>query len=261
MTWNLLTDSAAAAPPWSRRCPRVAARVAALAPMVMGTQEASATMLDDLVGELPGTYRWVGEGRRGGLADETCAVVYDSSTLTVLDVRHRWLSTTPEVPASQAPDAHLPRMLTAVRFHDSGSNCSFSVVNTHLDHVGAQARVDGAALAAGEMRAGPTVLMGDFNDAAGASPAYEIILRAGLRDTLTPRDRPVRRLATFVGVEPDPSHEGAQNDEGEQIDWLFVTSDVQVDDSWVDAAVPGTPMASDHRPVVADLSLPGPVAP
>ncbi len=130
MTWNVLTDTAPAAPSWAVRCPRVAARVAALAPTVLGTQEASAAMLDDLVTELPNGYRWVGEGRRGRLTDETGGVVYDSAALTVLDVRHRWLSATPEVPGSKAPDADLPRMLTAVRFHEAASGVVFTVVNT-----------------------------------------------------------------------------------------------------------------------------------
>jgi endonuclease/exonuclease/phosphatase family metal-dependent hydrolase len=221
-----------------------------LAPAVLATQEASAEMLDDLVAALPG-YRWVGEGRRGALTDETCGIVYDARALTVLDVRHRWLSGTPEVPGSVAPDAHLPRMLTAARFHDPASGTAFTVVATHLDHVGAQARIDGARLVAREAHradAGPTVVLGDVNDTAG-SPAYEVLLGAGLHDALEPRDRPARRLRTFVGLEQDLTGEG------DQIDWLFVTPDVLVRDAWVDAAPLDAPLASDHRPLVADLEL------
>jgi endonuclease/exonuclease/phosphatase family metal-dependent hydrolase len=249
MTWNLLTESAPSAPSWTVRCPRIAARVAAVAPTVLGTQEASAAMLDTLLNELPGAYRWVGEGRRGSLTDETCALVYDSKALTVLDIRHRWLSATPEVPGSMADDAHLPRMLTAVRFHEARSGQAVTVVNTHLDHVGAQARRLGAALVAQHAQDGSTVVMGDFNDAAQASPAYEVLIRAGLRDALAPRDHPGQRRRTFVG--PDQELDG----DGEQIDWLFVTPDIRVDASRVDDASPESPIASDHLPVVADLTL------
>ncbi len=250
MTWNVLTDSVPAAPPWAVRCARVAERVTALAPAVLGTQEASPAMLDALVTRLPDAYRWVGEGRRGRLTDETCGVVYDASALTVLDVRHRWLSTTPEVPGSQADDAHLPRLLTAVRFHDAGSGGAVTVVNTHFDHVGPGARLLGAELVAQHARGGSTVVMGDFNDAAQACPAYDVLVGAGLVDALSPRDRPGRRRRTFVGL--DQQLDG----EGEQIDWLFVTPDVRVDGSWVDDAPPQAPMASDHRPVVAEIHLP-----
>ena len=250
ITWNVLTESASAAPSWADRCPRVADRVVALRPTVLGTQEASATMLDALVARLPDAYRWVGEGRRGRRTDETCGVVYDSSALTVLDVRHRWLSTTPEVPGSRADDAHLPRMLTAVRFHDAASDGVLTVVNTHLDHVGTRARVLGAELVAQHAQAGPTVVMGDFNDAAQGSPAYDVLVGAGLSDTLAPRDRPDRRRRTFVGLDQQ------LNGDGEQIDWLFVTPDVRVEASWVDDTPPHAPMASDHRPIVAEIHLP-----
>jgi endonuclease/exonuclease/phosphatase family metal-dependent hydrolase len=250
MTWNLLTDAVPAAPPWPVRCPRVAERVTTVRPIVLGTQEASAAMLDVLVGALPDAYRWVGEGRRGRLTDETCGVVYDSSALTVLDVRHRWLSATPEVPGSRADDAHLPRMLTAVRFFEAATTTAFTVVNTHLDHVGARSRVLGAELVAEYAKDGPAVVMGDFNDAALASPAYDTLARAGLRDALSPRDQPRQRLRTFVDLDQ------ALSGEGEQIDWLFVTPDVRVQGSWVDAGPPTEPMASDHRAIVAEVHLP-----
>ncbi len=206
-------------------------------------------MLDDLVSELPNGYRWVGQGRRGRLTDETCGVVYDSAALTVLDVRHRWLSATPEVPGSKAPDADLPRMLTALRFHEAASGVVFTVVNTHLDHLGTRARLDGAAQVAREAQDGPTVVMGGFNDVVGTSTAYDTFVRAGLHDALAPRDRPARRRRTFIGLDQD------QDGEGEQIDWLFATPDITVQDACVDAGSPDAAMASDHRPVVADVQL------
>ena len=61
MTWNVLTETSVDAPPWSVRGPVVAARVADLAPVVLGVQEGSRPMLDDLVSRLPERYRWVGD--------------------------------------------------------------------------------------------------------------------------------------------------------------------------------------------------------
>jgi endonuclease/exonuclease/phosphatase family metal-dependent hydrolase len=243
MTWNLLTETADA-PCWRTRIPAAAAYVQELAPAVLGTQEGSRVMLDDLVARLPG-YRWVGEGRRGRGREEHSAVVYDGRVLTLLDLRNRWLSSTPEVPGSVAPDADLPRMLTAARFHDSESGVVFTVVNTHLDHLGPQARLDGAALVAGAGGRGRTVVLGDFNAVTGSEP-YQVLTRSGLVDALEPRDRAARRLRTFTGLDqPEP-------DEGEQIDWVLVTPDITVTDGWV-AEPPGPPYPSDHRPVVADV--------
>ena len=53
MTWNLLTETATHRPPWSVRGPAVAQRITELAPAVLGTQEGSRSMLDDLVSRLP----------------------------------------------------------------------------------------------------------------------------------------------------------------------------------------------------------------
>ena len=253
MTWNLLTETSVDAPPWSVRGPVAAARVADLAPAVLGVQEGSREMLDDLVSRLPSRYRWVGEGRGGTGHDEHGAVVYDTSALTLLDLRHRWLSATPEAPGSQAPDADLPRMLTAARFHDRPSGATFTLISTHLDHLGARARVDGAAQVGAEAAHGPTVVIGDFNDPAEDSEAYRILIGSGLVDALAPRDRAERRLRTFTGFDPDS--EG----EGEQIDWVLVTPDITVSDAWVVAGPPGDASPSDHRAVVADLVV-GPQA-
>ena len=245
MTWNLLTDSAVEVPSWAARAPVLAAGVADLAPTVLGTQEGSAGMLDDLVSRLGSRYRWVGEGRAGRGQDETCAVVYDSTQLTLLDVRNRWLSDAPEQPGSRACDADLPRIFTSARFHDSETGVIFSVVNTHLDHTGEQARVAGATIVAAEAAAGPAVVTGDFNAVAEASEAYDVALASGLVDALAPRDRLARRLRTFTGR--DRSLIG----EGEQIDWILVTRNVAVTDAWVEEGPQA--YASDHRPVLADL--------
>ena len=249
MTWNPLTETSVDAPPWSVRGPVVAAGVADLAPAVLGTQEGSRAMLDDLVSRLPQRYRWVGEGRGGEGHDEQGAVVYDTSALTLLDLRHRWLSSTPEVPGSMASDADLPRMLTAARFHDREAGSTFTVVCTHLDHLGVRARAEGAAIVAAEASDGPTVVLGDVNDPAEGSKAYRILTTSGLVDALAPRDRRSRRLGTFIGVDPD--FEGG----GRQIDWVLVTPDIAVSDAWVEAGPPGEAALSDHRPVVADVVI------
>ncbi len=249
MTWNLLTDTNEEAPPWADRVEVLARHIATLGPVVVGTQEGSAAMLDDLVGRLPG-YRWVGEGRRGLRRDECTAVLYDARVLTVLDVRHRWLSSTPLVPGSVAPDADLPRMLTTVHLHHAPTGARLVVVDTHLDHVGAQARDLGAALVAHELGGGATVVLGDFNAAAPDAAPYRRLVGAGLVDVLAPRERDEQRRATFVGVPPDLVPE----EEGEQIDWVLVTPEVDVVRGWVDEG-PADGFGSDHRPVVADLRL------
>lgn len=247
VTWNLLTETNEETASWRTRIPAAAAYLRSLSPAVIGTQEGSTAMVDALVAGLPG-YRWVGEGRRGLGRDERSAVVYDGEALTVLDVRNRWLSATPEVPGSAAPDADLPRMLTSVRFHHAASGAVFTVANTHLDHLGSEARVLGAREIATAVGPGSAVVLGDFNAAVGSEP-YRLLTESGLVDALAPRKRADQRLTTFTGLEP------RQTGEGDQIDWVLVTPDVDVLDAYV-ADPPGPPYSSDHRPVVADIRIP-----
>jgi endonuclease/exonuclease/phosphatase family metal-dependent hydrolase len=138
-------------------------------------------------------------------------------------------------------------MLTAVRFHDAVTDAVFTVVNTHLDHLGTQARIDGASQVAAVSAPGPTVVLGDFNASVGSEP-YDVLTGSGLVDVLAPRSRQEQRLRTFTGLEP------RRSGDGDQIDWILATPDVEVLRAWV-AEPPGPPFASDHRPVVADLRI------
>ena len=55
-----------------------------------------------------------------------------------------WLSETPYVPASRyAEQSICPRICNEALFEDLETGKVFRIVNTHLDHIGAQARILG----------------------------------------------------------------------------------------------------------------------
>jgi endonuclease/exonuclease/phosphatase family metal-dependent hydrolase len=82
------------------------------------------------------------------------AIFYDTRQLTLVENCDFWLSDTPGVVASQSWDSSLPRSTTYGRFRrnnattSSSSNTNnddeFYFFNTHLDHMGPEARIKGS---------------------------------------------------------------------------------------------------------------------
>ena len=250
-TWNLRTDTALDPPHWPERLPVVAGVVEELAPHVLGTQEASARMLDDLAAHLPSRYAWLGEGRLGAHNDEFTAVFYDTARFDLLSWRTWWLSDRPRVPGSVAWGAAYPRTATTVRLRDAGDGTTYTIVNAHLDNVSAPARVEEARLVAESVRRGRSVVVGDFNAPAGSSDAYALLDAAGLVDAVAGHEPPEGVLGTFPGF--GPAVAGAA-----RIDWVFTTPDLVATDAQVVDVTRCGVAPSDHLPVVADLIVDSP---
>ena len=91
-----------------------------------------------------------------------------------------------------------------------------------------------------EKKHNPVILVGDWNEQPG-SPAYNYITQI-LVDAAAEIDK---ELPTFAYHSPDPYQANAR------IDFVFVSPEIHVHDLRV-----LTNWASDHLPVIADLSLP-----
>ena len=142
-----------------------------------------ANQFDDLQALLPG-YRAVGVGREDGArAGEFNAVFFRSDRFELLDSGVFWLSEEPETPGSKGWDGACERLATWTVLRDkSGRELLF--INTHLDHVGEQARREGVALLLRRietLRDGrPVILTGDFN----AEPSSPVIAHVVADGTL-----------------------------------------------------------------------------
>jgi endonuclease/exonuclease/phosphatase family metal-dependent hydrolase len=113
-------------------------------------------------------YKRFGSGRDDGKKKgEYTAIFWNKKTLSFIDGGMFWLSETPEK-ASKGWDAECTRTATWVIFKDKETGKKFYCVNTHLDHVGKEARRNGLRLIMDRIaqmnKAGlPLILMGDFN--------------------------------------------------------------------------------------------------
>ena len=136
-------------------------------PDVVGLQEALTYQLDYLEDYVK-PYKYVGKGRDDGKKKgEYTAILYNSKTQKLKSWGVFWLSETPEKPGI-GWDAACPRTATWALLQDKKSGRQYYFVNTHLDHVGTEARKKGIELVLGRIsqmnKSGlPVVLCGDMN--------------------------------------------------------------------------------------------------
>jgi len=137
------------------------------APDVMGLQEALESQVR-FIEENFRNYKSVGVGRDDGKKKgEFMSILWNKKKVSLMKWGTFWLSETPDEP-SKGWDAECFRTATWALMKDKKTGSKFFVVNTHLDHVGKEARRNGLKLIMdriAEMNESglPVVLMGDFN--------------------------------------------------------------------------------------------------
>ncbi len=218
---------------------------------ILGVQEALYDQIQDLQERLP-AYRRLGVGRDDGATKgEFSAIFFDSTRLEMVTSGTFWLSPTPSVVGSKGWDAALPRIATWAALRDKRSKSIITVINTHFDHQGIQARKESAhlilqKLAAMRPRAN-SIVMGDLNSIPPDAPAT--IFSSALKDSkaisLTGHYGPT---GTFNGFEQSELDDNP-------IDYIFVSSEIEVlqhatlSQSWRGR------FSSDHFPVFARLRV------
>jgi len=207
-------------------------------------------MLSFLAGKLSHHgYDWIGVSRRKDRSDETAGMLYDRERFELLEHRVTWLGPPGTEEGSAGWDAALPRTmemaLFKVKVSPLGHPVLLRAVNTHLDHVGVQARTASArqlasaiGLWAEELPEAVQILCGDFNSPKTDNEVYQVLSHAetGLIDAA--RTSTIRRLGSrstihkFHGehfkeekgdgtVDLGSSSEDEDEADGRHIDWIF----------------------------------------
>ena len=233
---------------WPNRREAAAAMVMDQHPLVFGVQEALDFQLEYLQENCPG-YKYVGVGREDGVSDgEHMVVFYDSKRAELVNWGTYWLSETPEVP-SFGWDAACKRTATWTLIKDIANDKYFYFVDTHLDHVGKEARRNGLILLVERIGAMnpegyPMILLGDFNVYPN-DPCLN-----DLRDLMLD----ARQTAT----ESDPGttwHDWGKVDGTPGIDYIFYKGFTSCDSfQRVTKEYEGRPFVSDHYPVTAQFT-------
>lgn len=240
---------------WKFRKDRVATFIQQEKLDIVGMQEVLHNQLEDLKTRLP-EYAEVGIGREDGKQQgEYAPIFYRKDRFKLLDSNTFWLSQYPDSVGFIGWDGACTRIATWAKLEDKSTGKIFLAVNTHMDHVGVEARRKGALLIIKRIQDivgnRPAVLTGDFN-VNDASEAYQTLTTNDfvLKDAYKTADVKEGVSYTFHDFEKVPMNER------EKIDFIFVTPQIKVTRSWIPKENPdGKGVLSDHNPQLATLQF------
>jgi endonuclease/exonuclease/phosphatase family metal-dependent hydrolase len=150
---------------------------------IFGAQEVCHDQLEYMLERLP-EYDYIGVARDDGKKKgEYSPVFYRRDRFELLDSGTFWLSETPEK-VSYGWDAACRRVCSWGYFKDKQTKRKFWFFNTHMDHKGKIARVEGAKLVISKIKqmcgkGAKVILTGDFN-VAQDNPAYRTFAESGV---------------------------------------------------------------------------------
>jgi endonuclease/exonuclease/phosphatase family metal-dependent hydrolase len=200
MTYNIRLDIASDGEnDWTHRKDFFNAQIQFYAPDVFGVQEAKPNQVLDIAAALP-QYGYVGIGREGIGKGESSNIFYAKEKFKVIESNTFWLSETPDK-ISIGWDAAYNRVCTYALLKNKQSNKLIWVFNTHLDHIGEEARTKGLELILSRIQKinsskYPVILMGDFN----SEPETDriIALKNKMNDARTiSKEKPFGPYGTF----------------------------------------------------------------
>ena len=243
---------------WEFRKERLADALNSIHADVIGTQEAYFEQKQFLKKRLKG-YKVVGVGREDGKKKgEHSAIFFNKKRFRALECGNFWLSETPDVP-SLGWDAACIRIATWAFLEEKSTGKKFFFVNTHLDHVGVQARREGVSLLCRKAKEiggdCPMVITGDFN-IYKESDDIAFIKSMGLCHVYDIAEEKKLQPATWHGYQDMEEHVRSVRQEVPQIiDYIFIN---QGKCSYYEIMEPKGPdggFLSDHCPVFADITL------
>ncbi|MFD1161415.1 MULTISPECIES: endonuclease/exonuclease/phosphatase family protein [Hwangdonia] len=252
MTYNIRLDVASDGEnAWANRKGFLSSQVLFYSPDILGVQEARPNQMTDLKEALK-DYKTIGIGRDGDNKGEFSAIFYNAKKLKVEEENTFWLSETPSE-ISMGWDAAYPRICTYGLFTVLENNQKIWVFNTHLDHVGKGAQLQGMQLILKKIETlntddFPVIVMGDFN----VEPQSELI--ANLKQTLNDSKDKAKLVfgsnGTFNGFK-------FNEPVTRRIDYIMLSKSTKIEvekygvlSSSIDLKYP-----SDHFPVFVELTL------
>ncbi|REG98084.1 endonuclease/exonuclease/phosphatase family protein [Flavobacterium aquicola] len=252
MTYNIRLDVASDGEnDWTHRKDFFNGQLQFYAPDIFGVQEAKPNQVLDIADALP-QYGYVGIGRDGIGKGESSNIFYAKEKFKVIESSTFWLSDTPDV-ISMGWDAACNRVCTYALLKNVKNNKLIWIFNTHLDHIGEQARTKGLELILSRIEKlnknkYPVILMGDFN----SEPETEriIALKSKMDDARTvSKEKPFGPYGTFNNFK---YNEGA----GPLIDYIFISKGkaLTVNKYAVLSDAKDLKYPSDHFPVFVEIN-------
>lgn len=235
---------------WENRRPLMQKIISDFHPDILATQEGREKQIKSLAQDLSLTLV---ESHRDWIADRMYPCLYvNEEQIKVNKSGDIWLSETPATPGSFSFKSAFPRLCTWIQVTHLVNNQDYIVVNTHLDHVLEETRLEQIKVLIREVEnlnteGLPLILMGDFNDSP-ESPVRKTIL-----DSLDLKDPWIEE-----GFPEETSHHGFMVNNGEQmsgyrIDWILVPQAFAVEGIRLEKKSFNGIYPSDHYPLLATV--------
>ncbi len=225
-------------------------KIAAERPDAIGFQEVLPHVQRWLRENLSG-YTVIGCGRDADFGGEAMTIAVRNETAELLGLSTFWLSPEPYRPGSRYENqSDCPRTCAAAELLVQGAPGPIRLYNTHLDHIGAEARAQGLTQVLRRMEEDmarlpmPALLMGDMN----ALPDSPELAPVG--------DFPALGLTDLTAGIPVTFHNyGLPGEEPCKIDYIYATPQFKAErvERWMDEE--DGVFLSDHYPVCAEVSL------
>ncbi len=236
---------------WQYRRDRVANVILFQGADVVGAQEVLENQLKDLKQRLP-NYELIGKGRDDGNTDgEYNPLIVNKDRFNITNSGQFWLSATPDK-VSKGWDGACNRIAVWAILHDKYTNKQLFVLNTHLDHVGVEARKQGVKLVLDRAKslAGslPVIITGDFNAWSNDQPIVDM-KAAGMKDS--------REMSPVVYGPSWTWHDWkGYNYSGRGIiDYVFSNGKLPIKTYGILAETQDGKYLSDHCPVLVNFEL------
>lgn len=246
---------------WERRATLNVETIRRCTPDLIGFQELELEHLRAYQQHLPEYEYWLGLKTSSNKPPyEYVAIFWKAQRLELLNAGGFWLN---EASHTFAPgwDAACTRVANWARLRIIGNGRELLFLNTHLDHVGEEARANGTQLILqrlSELQTNdlPVIVSGDFNCHPG-SPAYKLFMERGFVDTYLATDNRDDEISnTFHAFGRLNANIGKQQGEILRIDWILLRDQMglvrpELCEIVRDARPPLYP--SDHYPVVTEF--------
>lgn len=232
------------------RTPLIAEKINAYQPDVIGFQEVRPPMRNWLEENLGG-YTVIGTGRGADFLNEANVIAYRTDKFMTMSLDTFWLSDTPYVPGSMftTDQSNNPRICTCAVLLVRDTTKRLRVYNTHLDHVGPVARVQGIEMVLARIASDvqrypdtPVVLMGDFNEEPGGIVTRAIEMES---DGLVEATRNIP--GTFHGYHPENGTS--------KIDYIYTNACWDEEKTLALTDSRGGIYLSDHYPVMTQITI------
>ncbi len=228
------------------RYPLVSETILKGEPDSVGLQEATPEWMDYLKSALSDKYDFVGIPRED--EGEYSSIFYLKDKYTVTESGNFWLSETPEK-ESKGWDAACYRICTWAVLENKETKEKYVHVNTHLDHIGVEARRNGVELMLEKLKEYadfPAVFTADMNIEEGTENYLQFVNSGFMYDTKHQAENTVDCL-TFHNIKPSIFHD--------VIDYVMINDKFSADTYRVVTKGIDGKYVSDHFPIYADLYI------